>query len=110
MKTLQLEKYNIHVVTLPLPFDLDHVNCYVAVDRNGMWKIIDCGVNTEQNHAAWDQRITISAWIGSIRYLCVHLPILRCRRVARKAGLRFILPSAWRSKSSLIIESISRTG
>lgn len=58
MKTLQLEKYNIHVVTLPLPFDLDHVNCYVAVDRNGMWKIIDCGVNTEQNHAAWDQRIS----------------------------------------------------
>lgn len=58
METLQLEKNNIYPVTLPLPFALDHINCYVAVDRDGMWKIIDAGVNTEQSHAEWNKKIS----------------------------------------------------
>ncbi|RKD22623.1 hypothetical protein BEP19_10200 [Ammoniphilus oxalaticus] len=42
----------IHQVTLPLPFRLDHVHCYLAQGNNG-WTIIDSGLHTEETEQAW---------------------------------------------------------
>ncbi len=42
----------IHVVRLPLPFSLDHINCYAIQGKDGWW-LIDTGLNTEPSRMAW---------------------------------------------------------
>lgn len=42
----------IHKVKLPLPFKLDHVNCYAVEGRRG-WSIVDTGLNYEPSRRAW---------------------------------------------------------
>lgn len=42
----------IHVVRLPLPFSLDHINCYAIKGKDG-WSLIDSGLNTEPSRKAW---------------------------------------------------------
>ncbi len=41
-------------VRLPLPFALDHVNCYLVRDEPG-WAVIDTGLNTSLGRAAWSR-------------------------------------------------------
>ena len=41
---------NIYALRLPLPFALNHVNCYLLADEEdgrGGWTIIDAGLNRE---------------------------------------------------------------
>ena len=45
-----LNELGVTQVTIPLPFRLDHVHCFLAEGANG-WTIIDAGLN---NHAARD--------------------------------------------------------
>lgn len=43
---------NIFKVRLPLPFKLDHVNCYAVKGRDG-WTIVDAGLNYDPARKAW---------------------------------------------------------
>lgn len=54
MLRMQLERWGIHQVRLPLPFRLDHVNCYAVQGRDG-WCIVDCGLNTAPARAVWEE-------------------------------------------------------
>ncbi|MHB8155864.1 MAG: MBL fold metallo-hydrolase [Desulfocucumaceae bacterium] len=45
---------NIYCVRLPLPFKLDHVNCYLLKGKNG-WKIIDTGLNYPLSTSVWEK-------------------------------------------------------
>ncbi len=37
-----------------LPMALDHINVYAVADGDG-WVIVDCGLNVDTTHAAWEQ-------------------------------------------------------
>ncbi|MFZ5631487.1 MAG: MBL fold metallo-hydrolase [Bacillota bacterium] len=43
---------DIFKVRLPLPFRLDHVNCYAVKGRDG-WTIVDAGLNYDPARKAW---------------------------------------------------------
>lgn len=43
---------DIYQITLPLPFRLDHVHCYLVKGENG-WTIIDSGLHTESTKNTW---------------------------------------------------------
>lgn len=45
---------HIYQITLPLPFALNHVHCYLLDDGNG-WTIIDAGLHTSKGEAGWHQ-------------------------------------------------------
>jgi glyoxylase-like metal-dependent hydrolase (beta-lactamase superfamily II) len=44
---------NIFIIKLPLPFKIDHVNCYLIRGNNG-WVIIDTGLNYQSSTEAWE--------------------------------------------------------
>jgi glyoxylase-like metal-dependent hydrolase (beta-lactamase superfamily II) len=43
---------NIYALRLPLPFALNHVNCYMLQDADG-WTVVDAGLNRPEVRAAW---------------------------------------------------------
>lgn len=43
----------IYWARIPLPFRLDHVNCYI-LDDDGSWAIIDTGVDNEATRQLWE--------------------------------------------------------
>ncbi|WP_051330967.1 MBL fold metallo-hydrolase [Aneurinibacillus terranovensis] len=47
-----LKKYGLYQVTVPLPFRLNHVHCYLAREGEG-WQIIDAGLNESKTKEAW---------------------------------------------------------
>jgi len=49
-----LTRYGIFKARLPLPFKLDHVNCYAMKGGDG-WTIIDAGLNYEATRRAWPE-------------------------------------------------------
>jgi glyoxylase-like metal-dependent hydrolase (beta-lactamase superfamily II) len=49
-----MNQYGIHQVTIPLPFRLNHVNCYLAC-HEGKWTIIDTGLHREETRRTWDE-------------------------------------------------------
>jgi glyoxylase-like metal-dependent hydrolase (beta-lactamase superfamily II) len=49
-----MEKYGLHQVTIPLPFRLNHVHCYLAQNGEG-WTIVDTGLNREETRRAWEE-------------------------------------------------------
>ena len=42
----------IYALRLPLPFALNHVNCYLLEDAGG-WTIVDAGINSAEARAVW---------------------------------------------------------
>ena len=48
------EQLGIYKVKLPLPFKLNHVNCYAIKGKNGWW-IIDTGLNTPADRQNWQE-------------------------------------------------------
>jgi glyoxylase-like metal-dependent hydrolase (beta-lactamase superfamily II) len=50
--TVQAITTDIYQVTLPLPFALRSVNCYLLLGDEG-WTVIDCGLNTSQGRETW---------------------------------------------------------
>lgn len=44
---------HIYQIRLPLPFALNHVNCYLLRDDDG-WTMLDCGLNWPALHQAWE--------------------------------------------------------
>jgi glyoxylase-like metal-dependent hydrolase (beta-lactamase superfamily II) len=47
-----LKEFQVTQVTIPLPFRLNHVNCFLAEGSKG-WTIIDTGLNTEVSGDIW---------------------------------------------------------
>lgn len=47
-----VEKYGIYKVRLPLPFRLNHVNCYAVKGRAGWW-LVDTGLNDGPTRQVW---------------------------------------------------------
>ncbi len=43
---------NIYQIRLPLPFALNHVNCYLLREDDG-WTMLDTGLNWTESQAAW---------------------------------------------------------
>lgn len=43
---------NIYQIRLPLPFALNHVNCYLLRDNDG-WTLVDAGLNWPELRRAW---------------------------------------------------------
>jgi glyoxylase-like metal-dependent hydrolase (beta-lactamase superfamily II) len=41
-------------LTMPLPFELDHINLYLIKDGNG-WVVVDTGIGTSVTKALWQQ-------------------------------------------------------
>jgi glyoxylase-like metal-dependent hydrolase (beta-lactamase superfamily II) len=48
-----LTEIGVTQVTIPLPFRLNHVNCFLAEGPRG-WTIIDAGLNTEVSRDIWN--------------------------------------------------------
>src|SRR5690625_2304094 len=51
-----LEQLGFNMVTIPLPFRLNHVNCFIAEGENG-YIIIDTGLNNEDASKVWNEVI-----------------------------------------------------
>ena len=47
-----LKELGVEQITIPLPFRLDHVNCFLAQGENG-WTIIDAGLKTTTTARIW---------------------------------------------------------
>lgn len=47
-----IDEIAIKRITIPLPFRLDHVHCFLAEGENG-WTIIDAGLNTDVSKEVW---------------------------------------------------------
>ena len=47
-----LTNIGVTQVTIPLPFRLNHVNCFLAEGARG-WTIIDAGLNTKVSRDSW---------------------------------------------------------
>lgn len=47
-----INEIGVTQVTIPLPFRLNHVNCFLAEGARG-WSIIDAGLNTEVSREVW---------------------------------------------------------
>ncbi|MEZ2659009.1 MBL fold metallo-hydrolase [Aneurinibacillus aneurinilyticus] len=47
-----MNEYGIYQVTIPLPFRLNHVHCYLA-QHNGAWTVIDTGLNRDMTRETW---------------------------------------------------------
>lgn len=50
-----LKLLGIEQVTIPLPFRLDHVNCFIAEGKNGPL-VIDTGLHDQAAKAVWDEQ------------------------------------------------------
>jgi glyoxylase-like metal-dependent hydrolase (beta-lactamase superfamily II) len=44
----------IHWLSMPLPFQLDHINLWLAEEEQG-WTVIDTGIGNAQTRALWEQ-------------------------------------------------------
>ena len=49
---VELEE-GIRRITLPLPFGLDHVHCYLLRSADGGWILVDTGLGTREPEARW---------------------------------------------------------
>src|SRR5690625_3533722 len=49
-----LEELGIQRQTIPLPFRLNHVNCFIAEGEKG-YILIDTGLNNRQTEKIWDE-------------------------------------------------------
>jgi glyoxylase-like metal-dependent hydrolase (beta-lactamase superfamily II) len=44
----------LHWLSMPLPFQLDHINLWLAEEQDG-WTVIDTGIGNPQTRALWEQ-------------------------------------------------------
>jgi glyoxylase-like metal-dependent hydrolase (beta-lactamase superfamily II) len=44
----------VHWISMPLPFQLDHINLWLLEDQAG-WTIVDCGIGNAATRAHWEQ-------------------------------------------------------
>jgi glyoxylase-like metal-dependent hydrolase (beta-lactamase superfamily II) len=44
----------VHWISMPLPFQLDHINLWLIEDEDG-WTIVDTGIGDEKTRSLWEQ-------------------------------------------------------
>src|SRR5918994_3594710 len=47
----------IHWLSMPLPFQLDHINLWLAEDEDG-WTVIDTGIGNAHTRSLWEKILT----------------------------------------------------
>src|SRR5574340_769639 len=47
----------VHWISMPLPFQLDHINLWLLEDEGG-WTIIDCGIGDADTRGLWGKLFT----------------------------------------------------
>lgn len=53
---VKFNELNIQLIRVPLPFRLDHVNCFLAKNNDGKsWTLIDTGLYNKETIAIWDE-------------------------------------------------------
>lgn len=55
---------SIYLIKLPLPFSLNHINCY-AIKGNDGWWLIDTGLNTDQSRKVWKRFMDDNQIVGT---------------------------------------------
>ncbi|WP_216828462.1 MBL fold metallo-hydrolase [Alkalihalobacterium elongatum] len=53
---MNLDELGVTMVTIDLPFKLNHVNCFIAEGENGV-TVIDTGLNNETSKKVWQQTL-----------------------------------------------------
>ncbi|HEX6593768.1 MAG TPA: MBL fold metallo-hydrolase [Bacillota bacterium] len=51
-----MDNLGIKMITMPLPFRLNHVNCFIGEGEEG-WVIMDTGLHNETTQKMWEQHI-----------------------------------------------------
>ncbi|RLL46836.1 MBL fold metallo-hydrolase [Oceanobacillus piezotolerans] len=51
-----LEEFGLKMITLDLPFRLNHVNCFIAEGEHG-WTVIDAGIHNHETVKRWDEEL-----------------------------------------------------
>ena len=59
----------VHWLSMPLPFQLDHINLWLLRDGSG-WTIVDTGIGNLETRALWEQ--LLSRFIGIKRVIVTH--------------------------------------
>lgn len=52
INVINIEEFGLKLIRVPLPFNLDHVNCFLAESENG-WTLIDTGLHNEETMSLW---------------------------------------------------------
>lgn len=67
----------IHWLRMPLPFALDHINLWLLRDRQDGregWTIVDCGIDSPETRAAWQQVFdTALQGLPVLRVIVTHM-------------------------------------
>ena len=52
-------------LSMPLPFQLDHINLWLLEDDGG-WTIVDCGIGDQRTRACWDEILKAAGSINRV--------------------------------------------
>jgi glyoxylase-like metal-dependent hydrolase (beta-lactamase superfamily II) len=52
-------------LSMPLPFQLDHINLWLLEDEGG-WTIVDCGIGDQRTRACWDEILKAAGSINRV--------------------------------------------
>jgi glyoxylase-like metal-dependent hydrolase (beta-lactamase superfamily II) len=52
-------------LSMPLPFQLDHINLWLLEDEGG-WTIVDCGIGDQRTRACWDEILKAARSINRV--------------------------------------------
>ncbi len=103
----------IHRVRLPLPFALNHVNCYLLDDSDG-WTILDTGLNRPEIYAGWQAAFDqLGIALHDIRRIVVtHMHpdhIGMAGRLQRECGAPvFMSPREWEIAEAAWVQNLER--
>lgn len=103
----------IHRVRLPLPFALNHVNCYLLDDGDG-WTILDTGLNRPEIYAGWQAAFAqLSIALSDIhRIIVTHMHpdhIGMAGRLQRECGAPiFMSPREWDIAQAAWVQNLER--
>lgn len=103
----------IHRVRLPLPFALNHVNCYLLEDPDG-WTILDAGLNRPDIYAGWQAAFAqLGITLHDIRRIIVtHMHpdhIGMAGRLQRECGAPiFMSPREWEIAQAAWVQNLEQ--
>jgi glyoxylase-like metal-dependent hydrolase (beta-lactamase superfamily II) len=62
----------LHWLRLPLPFALNHVNCWLLEDTDGRWTVVDTGANKPETVDIWSRVLRDNLGRGVRRLIGTH--------------------------------------